>query len=399
MKFHESTIKIDNFSEMGLNPTLLTALEKMRVTTPTPIQSQATPAALDGLDIIGIAQTGSGKTLTYALAIMTHLEKYKNARALILTPNRENAEQVHRVFMALSAEMPMSLCLIAAGIAKSSFDKGKDSQASQLKKNPRIIIATPGRMSEHLRNNKLLMQGLSVLVIDEADRMLDLGFKPQLEFIKSTLRGEWQTLMFAASFGPKSEPIAKLFMKDEAVMIRASYAEKPVATLSQKVFFLTEPQKNNRLMDELKRMKGSIMIFADSQQNCVSLGRFLTHHELSCDFVHGDMNPGHRNRVLREFREQKIQIMVTTDLLARGLDIEHVMHIVNYDLPFKSEDFLHRIGRTARAGREGSAMTFVTPADGRTYRKIKTYLDGAEKETLTAKFKFDDKERTKTDEA
>lgn len=397
MKFNESTVKIQKFSEMGLNPILLAALEKMKVTVPTPIQSEATPVALDGLDLVGIAQTGSGKTLTYALAVMTHLEKNKNARALILSPNRENAEQVYRVFMALTAEIPTSVCLIAAGIAKSTFDKGKDSQASQLKKNPRIIIATPGRISEHLRNNKLLLQGLSILVIDEADRMLDLGFKPQLEFIKSTLRGQWQTLMFAASFGPKSEPIAKLFMKPEAVMIRSSAAEKPVSTLKQKVFFLTEPQKNNRLMDELKRMKGSIMIFADSQQNCVSVGRFLTHHELSCNFVHGDMNPGHRNRVLREFREQKIQILVTTDLLARGLDIEHVMHIVNYDLPFKSEDFLHRIGRTARAGREGSAMTFVTPADGRTYRKIKTYLEGAEKETLAAKFKFDDKEKSTTE--
>jgi superfamily II DNA/RNA helicase len=154
---------------------------------------------------------------------------------------------------------------------------------------------------------------------------------------------------------------------------------------------LTWPQKNNRLRDELKRMKGGVIIFADSQETCVSLGRFLEHHGFSSDFVHGEMNPGHRNRVLREFREEKIQILVTTDLLARGLDVPHVKHIVNYSLPYKPEDFLHRVGRTARAGRKGSAITFVTPADGRTYRKIKTYLQGAIEETLAAEFKFDDR--------
>ena len=182
-----------------------------------------------------------------------------------------------------------------------------------------------------------------------------------------------------------------MFMEKEAVLIKSKAAETPVTTLEQKVFFLSPQQKQNRLLDELRRMKDGVILFADSQENCVSLGRLLTHHHFSSDFMHGDMNPGHRNRVLRDFREEKIQILVTTDLLARGLDVPHVKHVVNYDLPYKAEDFLHRIGRTARAGRSGSAITFVTPADGRTYRKIKSYLQGAVEVKLASNFKFEDR--------
>jgi superfamily II DNA/RNA helicase len=275
------------------------------------------------------------------------------------------------------------LCLTVAGTPIPT-------QTSQLKKNPRIIIATPGRIGEHLQNNKLLLKGLTHLVLDEADRMLDLGFEPQLKFIQSTLRGSWQTLMFAASFGPKAEPIAKLFMRPEAVLIRSAAAERPVESLTQKVYFLSPSQKNNRLLDEVKKMKGGVIIFTDSMESCVSIGRLLEHHKFSSDFVHGDMNPGHRNRVLREFRQEQIQILVTTDLLARGIDVAHVNHIINYELPYKSEDFLHRIGRTARAGRTGNAVTFITANDGRAYRKIKSYLAGAVEEKLATNFKFID---------
>lgn len=383
MEFNEPKLKMEKFEEMGLHPALLASLEKMQVTVPTPIQSDAMATILTGADLVGIAQTGSGKTLTYALTVMTMLEKNPAARALILSTSRETAEQVHRVFTELCSALPISLCLTVAGTPIPT-------QTSQLKKNPRIIIATPGRIGEHLQNNKLLLKGLTHLVIDEADRMLDLGFEPQLKFIQSTLRGTWQTLMFAASFGPKSDPIAKLFMRPEAVMIRSAAAERPVDSLTQKVYFLSPAQKNNRLLDEVRKMKGGVIIFTDSMESCVTIGRLLEHHKFSSDFVHGDMNPGHRNRVLREFRQEQIQILVTTDLLARGLDIPHVSHIINYELPYKSEDFLHRIGRTARAGRTGNAVTFITANDGRAYRKIKNYLTGAIEEKLASNFKFID---------
>ena len=381
MKFHDSSLHTAEFSQMNLPTALITCLERMEIKKPTPIQSEAIPVALAGSDLIGVAQTGSGKTLAYGLSVMALLEKFPGSRALILLPNRETAEQVHRVMTSLCTESKVSISLSISGIPNAT-------QVSQLKKNPRIIVATPGRLVEHLKNNKLLLQGLKFLVLDEADRMLDMVFESQLKFIQSTLRGQWQTLMFAASFGNWAQPVAELFMRPDAVLIRSKAAETPVDTLHQKVFFLSQSQKDRRLLDELKRMQGGVMIFAESQESCVSLGRLLAHHEFSSDFMHGEMNPGHRARVLREFREEKIQIIITTDLLARGLDVPHIKHVISYELPYKSEDFLHRIGRTARAGREGSALTFVTPGDERTYRRMKPYLAGAEEQKLMTNFKF-----------
>lgn len=385
MKFNDSTLHKAEFTDMGLAPELLTAIANMKITQPTPIQSEAIPVALGGSDLVGVAQTGSGKTLAYGLSVLTLLAKNPAGRALILLPNRETADQVYRVMMALTKETPMSTSLVISGIPNAT-------QVSQLKKNPRLIVATPGRLVEHLKTNKLLLKDLQILVLDEADRMLDMGFESQLQFIKGTLRGTWQTLMFAASFGNWAKPVAEMFMQPGAALIRSKSAETPVDTLTQKVFFLTVAQKNNRLRDELKSMKGGVIVFADSMESCTDLGRFLAHHGFSSDYMHGDMNPGHRNRVLREFREEKIQILITTDLLARGLDVPHVQHVVSYDLPYKAEDFLHRIGRTARAGRDGSALTFVTPGDGRTFRKMKPYLQGAYEEKLTANFKFVERE-------
>jgi ATP-dependent RNA helicase RhlE len=377
-------MKVSSFADLNLSPALMAALELMKIETPTPIQSEATPVALSGADMIGVAQTGSGKTLAYALAVMTHLSTKPDARALILLPSRETAEQVSRVFEALGKELPIAQVLATAGVPGGPL-------SSALKKLPPLIIATPGRLGEQLQTNKLLLKGLDLLVIDEADRMLDLGFEPQLKFIQSTLRGERQTLMFAASFGPKAQPVANLFLRPDPVMVRSAAAETPVETLTQTVYFLKESQKENRLRDEVKRMKGGVIIFAESQESCVAVGRFLEHHEFKSEFVHGDMNSGHRTRVLREFREERFQILITTDLLARGLDVPHVQHVINYELPYKAEDFLHRIGRTARAGRDGSAITFITPADGRTYRKIKQYLTNAEEKTIATDFKFDDR--------
>jgi superfamily II DNA/RNA helicase len=377
-----------DFLSLGLATEIVRVMAEQGFSQPTAIQTQAIPAILAGADLIAVAQTGTGKTLAYLLPTLTLLLKTPQARAVILTPSRETAEQVHRVVSGLievgqkfAPSLQFKLGLVTPGITTAIL-------SNQLKKNPRLIVATPGRLCDQLTGNKLLLQGTTVLVIDEADRILDQGFEPQLKFIQSTLRGTRQTLLFAASFGNWAEPIAQLLLRPEHQVIRAEDAERPVATLLQKVFFLTSAQKQNRLLDELKSVHGGVIVFADSQENCVALGRLLQNHGFSSEFVHGDMNPGHRNRVLREFREEKIQILVTSDLLARGLDIPHVKHILNFDLPYKSEDFLHRIGRTARAGKEGRAVTFITPADGRTYRKIKKYLQGASEETLARDFQF-----------
>ncbi|UXR65453.1 DEAD/DEAH box helicase [Bdellovibrio bacteriovorus] len=384
MKLHTSSHKVKNFQEMNLAPALMTALQKMKISKPTPVQSQAIPTGLEGSDLIAIAQTGSGKTLAFALSLLTTLHKKPQARALILVPSREMAQQIYKVFLELCAEMPVSVCLAIGGSTGSK-------QANQLKKNPRLIIATPGRMNDHLSTNKLLLQNVEVIVLDEADRMLDMGFAPQLKTIQNTLRGQRQTMMFSASFGSNVESMAKLFMRHDVTMIRSEKAEAPVSSLKQKVLFLDRTMKNDRLLDELNAARGGVIVFTGNQDSCEAVGNYLQEYGFSADLIHGGLSQGQRNRVVRAFREGELRIVVATDLLARGLDVPHVDHVVNFDLPFQPEDFLHRIGRTARAGRAGQAITFVTPSDTRMYARIKGYLPGAEEIKVDPRFSFIDR--------
>ena len=386
MKLLNSSAHAASFQDMNIPSALLSALEKMNIKKPTPIQSQAIPASLDRSDVIAIAQTGSGKTLAFALSLLTTLHHKPQARALILVPSREMAQQIYKVFLELCAEMPVSVCLAIGGTTGSK-------QANQLKKNPRVIIATPGRMNDHLLTNKLLLQNVEVVVLDEADRMLDMGFAPQLRAIQDTMRGARQTMMFAASFAESVKEIAKIFMKPEVVLVRTDDAEAPVGTLKQKVLFIDRSLKNDRLLDELNATKGGVIVFTGNQESCEFIGRYLKEYGFKTDLIHGALSQGHRNRVIREFREGKIRIVVATDLLARGLDVPHVDHVINFDLPFQAEDFLHRIGRTARAGREGQAITFITPSDFRMYRRIKNYLEGAQEIKLNPNFTFIDRSK------
>ncbi len=381
MKLQNSTLRVNRFQDMSISPLLFGALEKMGITKPTEVQSQAIPVGLDQADLVAVAQTGSGKTLAFALPILTALEKNPEARALIMAPSREMAQQISKVFVALCADIPMTAALVIGGIPSAK-------QISQLKKNPRLIIGTPGRLNDHLVGNKLLLQNVEYVVIDEADRMLDMGFSPQLKNIQNTLRGKRQTLMFSASFSPAIEGIAQLFMGSNAFMIRSSQAEEPVASLKQTVLLIDKFKKNDRLLDELNATKGGVIVFCGNQGSCERMGQYLKEYGYSTDLIHGGLSQGHRNRVVRNFREGEIRIVVATDLLARGIDVPHVDHVINFDLPFQAEDFLHRIGRTARAGRVGNAITFVTSTDTKMYNKIKPYLQGASEIKVDPDFAF-----------
>ena len=366
---------------MTLPPELMTALQKMNISKPTTVQSQAIPLSMSGQDLIAVAQTGSGKTLAFGLSILASLNKKPNARALVLAPSREMASQIHKVFIELCRELPVTTCLAIGGAPGQK-------QSNQLKRNPRLIVATPGRMYDHLLTNKLLLQNVDMVVIDEADRMLDMGFAPQLKNIRQTLRGEIQTLMFSATFNQPVEAIAELFLKPNPYMIRSAQAEEPVGTLKQKVLMIDRGHKDDRLLDELNNTKGGVIVFTGSQDSCERLGEYLKSYGYDTDLIHGGLSQGHRNRVVREFRSGEIRVLVATDLLARGLDIPHVDHVVNFDLPFQAEDFLHRIGRTARAGRAGEAITFVTSGDVKMYNQIKPYLQGAEEIKVDKNFEF-----------
>lgn len=382
MKTQNPIARVATFQGMNLAPSLLSGLAKMEISKPTDIQSQAIPSGLTGHDVIAVAQTGSGKTLAYALPILNAIKHKPTARILVLIPSREMAQQVHRVFLALTADDPISAALVIGGVPSAK-------QISALNKKPTLIIATPGRLNDHLVNNKLLLQNVEHIVIDEADRMLDIGFNPQLKNIQSTLRGHRQTLMFSASFSSDVDKIAQLFMNPgSTILIRSEKAEKPVESLKQRVLFLDRNEKNDRLLDELNGTKGGVIVFCQNQGGCERTGQYLKEYGFKTDLIHAGLTQGHRNRVVRQFREGEIRVLVTTDLLARGLDVPHVDHVINFELPTEPEDFLHRIGRTARAGRPGTALTFVTPYDKKNYSQIKQYLEGAIETKLNPKFEF-----------
>ena len=371
MKFLKSGTLQSAFGEMPLATELNQVLSKMKIDQPTLIQQQAFPVALAGHDLVGIAETGSGKTLIYLFSIFTKLLSDPNARALVLTPSRETADQVFRTVTEISTGLSISTCLVVAGMP----DK---VQTSQLKKNPRLIVATPGRLLDHLSGNKLLLQKLSILVIDEADRMLNEGFGSQLKKIKSTLRGEFQTMMFSANFHKSAETFSEGFVRPDCYLIRTQGAEKPVTNLKQIVIFTDYSLKKDKLLKVLVKTKGSCIVFVNDQPNCESVHHHLSENGLSVDVIHGAFKHGHRERVMRDFRSGKFQILITTDLLARGLDIPNIEMVVNFDLPNETEDFLHRIGRTARAGKSGTAVTLVTRSEERLFNKFKPYVENAE---------------------
>ncbi len=382
MKFRSSKSRLKRFTDLSLHSSVFEAMAAKEIVEPTVVQAEVIPVALDGHDLIAVAQTGSGKTLAFALPVLVALQKNPAVRALVLAPSREMAQQIYKVFEEIAHNMGFSMAIAIGGLPSAK-------QTTKLNRQPRILVATPGRLNDHLMTNKLLLQNVEIVVIDEADRMLDMGFAPQLKSIQATMRGPRQTLMFSASFDPAVEKIAEVFMRDGRdgddgiYMIRSEQAEAPVSSLKQKVLFLGKEQKHDRLLDELNSSQGGVIVFCGSRASCEDVMEYLKDYGVSVGMVHGDLTQGNRNRVVREFREGEIRVIVATDLLARGIDVAHVQHVINFDLPFSAEDFLHRIGRTARAGRSGSAVTFVTESDDRTYRKIKHYIEDAEEIVVT----------------
>ena len=375
MNFLSSNLFCDNFTEMNLASDLIMSLNNMKISKPTPVQSTTIPNALNGSDLVVVAQTGSGKTLSYILPILMKLKQNPQSRALILAPSREIAEQIFNVFKNILPEQQNQYCLVVAGIPNKT-------QSSQLRKHPQVLIATPGRLNEHLVTNKLLLQGVETLVIDESDRMLDKVFLSQLSSIRKTMRGQWQTMLFSASLSSTIEQVVLKFMFNSPILIRTKNVETPVPELKQKIIFLNRGMKNDCLASLLKKTNRGVLVFAGDQFACENIGEHLKQNGFNCDFTHGGLSAGHRSRVLKDFRENKIQILITTDLLARGLDVPSVECVVNYDLPNESEDFLHRIGRTARAGQSGQAITFITPTDNDMYNRIKPYLKQATESKL-----------------
>jgi superfamily II DNA/RNA helicase len=355
----------EDFSGLGLSAKVLAAVADAGYTKPTDIQAQAIPHVLEKRDLIGIAQTGTGKTASFVLPKLTLLEsgraRARMPRTLILEPTRELAAQVAENFEKYGKNHKLSMALLIGGV---SFD----DQNRKLDRGVDVLIATPGRMLDQFERGRILLTGVEILVIDEADRMLDMGFIPDIERICSLLPARRQTLFFSATMPPEIERLTKRFLKDP-VRVEVARKNSVVDTIDQRLVRVSGKPDEKRAA--LRQLIGSAdgfknaIIFCNRKRDVATLARSLQRHGFSAGGLHGDMDQKSRMETLDAFKSDKLTLLVASDVAARGLDIPAVSHVFNFDVPTHAEDYIHRIGRTGRAGRSGTAITLVTPADGK----------------------------------
>ncbi len=351
------------FSELGLSPKVLASVEAVGYDQPTPIQEQAIPHVLARRDVLGIAQTGTGKTAGFVLPMLTVLERgrarARMPRTLILEPTRELAAQVEESFNRYGANHKLTVALLIGGVSfvdqLKKLDRGAD-----------VLIATPGRLLDHFGRGNLLMNGVEILVIDEADRMLDMGFIPDIERICKLLPFTRQTLFFSATMPPEIQRLADTFLSN-AVRVEASAPATAATTVAQFIVPSGREAVDKRavlrkLIREAEDLTNAI-IFCNRKRDVAVVQRSLARHGFSVGALHGDMDQRSRMATLADFRANKLTLLVASDVAARGLDIPAVSHIFNFDVPTHAEDYIHRIGRTGRAGRKGTAITIATPLD------------------------------------
>ena len=353
----------DDFSGLGLSSKVIDAVADAGYTKPTEIQAQAIPHLLEKKDLIGIAQTGTGKTASFVLPMLTLLEKgrarARMPRTLILEPTRELAAQVAENFEKYGKNHKLSMALIIGGV---SFEE----QNKKLDRGVDVLIATPGRLLDQFDRGKILLTGVEILVIDEADRMLDMGFIDDIEKICSRLPPRRQTMLFSATMDPQIERLTKKFLKNP-VHVQVARAASTAETIDQKLVKVpAKPdQKRAALRERIDAAEGltNAIIFCNRKRDVATLARSLERHGYSAGALHGDMDQKSRMETLDAFKTNKLTLLVASDVAARGLDIPAVSHVFNFDVPVHAEDYVHRIGRTGRAGRSGVAYTFVGPSD------------------------------------
>ncbi len=354
---------MESFQELGLPEFLGKSLKQMNFSKPTPVQAQAIPAALEGKDVIASAQTGTGKTAGFGIPLLTFLSKNPDQTALILTPTRELAAQVLEVLRKLTGTHFLGGSVLLIGGANMG------GQISALIRKPRLVIGTPGRVIDHLGRGSLNLSKAGFLVLDEADRMLDMGFAPQLEEIRKRLPAQRQTLLFSATLPDDIKAMGSRYLKDP-VRIAVGESTQPIAKIVQMVIHTSEAKKYEELTAELNERQGSVLVFARTQSRVERLAEKLKESGFKVTRVHGGRTQSQRRQAIEQFREGSYRILVATDIAARGLDIHHIAHVVNYDLPRNPEDYIHRVGRTARAGAEGASLCLLTPEDRGLWERI-----------------------------
>lgn len=364
---------MENFQSLNLHPTLMKSLATMKFDVPTPIQAQSIPHALEGRDILGSAQTGTGKTGAFGIPMINRLLSNPRGSGLILCPTRELAVQVQAQLVLMAGAAPIKTALLIGG-------ESMPKQLQALKMRPRIIVGTPGRINDHLERGSLMLHDANFLVLDETDRMLDMGFGPQLEKIFKFLPAQRQTLMFSATLPDNIIRISQKYLNDP-VRVAAGDMSQPATKIKQENINVTDDTKYDHLLKQVNEREGSVIIFVKTKFGAEKLAKRLRKDKHSADAIHGDLRQNQRDRVIKAFRDMKHRILVATDIAARGLDIPHIEHVVNYDLPPVPEDYIHRIGRTARNDAEGNAVNLISPADGEKWDAIARLLDPNAKPT------------------
>ncbi|HEY5037902.1 MAG TPA: DEAD/DEAH box helicase [bacterium] len=368
---------MESFQELDLPEFLRQSIKQMNFIKPMPVQAQAIPAALQGKDIVASAQTGTGKTAAFGIPMLAFLAAHPDQTSLVLTPTRELAVQVLDVLRKLSGTKSSWGSVLLIGGAHMG------SQLSALTRKPRLVIGTPGRVIDHLNRGSLTLAHTGFLVLDEADRMLDMGFAPQLEAIRRKMPVKKQTLLFSATIPSNIQAMAASYLKDP-VRITVGSVSQPVLKIAQMIIHTSEPKKPDELLGELNERQGSILVFARTQNRVDRIAERLKEKGLKVTRIHGGRTQSQRRQAIEQFRDGNYRILVATDIAARGLDIHHIAHVINYDLPRNPEDYIHRVGRTARAGAEGSSLCFLTVEDRSLWESI-LRLTKAPKDSIQVK--------------
>lgn len=357
-----------SFYGLGIAPKILEALDRMKFTVPTPIQHKAIPIAAEGKDIIGVAQTGTGKTLAFAIPIIQHLSQ-KKGRCLVLVPTRELAIQVDETFQKLAPLFGIRTTVLIGGASMHL-------QLQSLRKNPRILIATPGRLVDHMNQRTVMLADVNILVLDEADRMLDMGFLPQIKQILKYIPKDRQTMLFSATIPAEIISIGTAHMK-LPINIEIAPSGTAAERVVQELFIVKKDSKRRLLTKVLAQYHGSVLLFTRTKIGAAKITRFIRAMGHTSAEIHSNRSLGQRKEALEGFKTGRYRVLVATDIAARGIDVSGIELVINYDLPEDSENYVHRIGRTARAGRDGRAISFATPDQGDDIKNIERLIKSA----------------------
>ncbi len=358
---------MSDFHDFKFSEIISRNVSKAGFTAPTPIQKEAIPHALAGKDILGLAQTGTGKTAAFVLPMLQRLEALPNkkVRALVVAPTRELAEQIHQVIVTLGKETKLQSMTIYGGASMNR-------QLADLRRGVDIIVACPGRLLDHLQRKSVALDGIEVLVLDEADQMFDMGFLPAIKQIVSKLPQKRQTMLFSATMPDEIRKLAGSILKDP---VKVELARGPVATISHALYPVTQEMKTPLLLHLLKDAgEQPILVFTKTKHKATRLADQLAKAGFTTASLQGNLSQNRRDSALAGFKSGKYQVLVATDIAARGIDVNNISHIINFDIPANSETYIHRIGRTARAAKSGDAYTFVTSEDNRLVRDIEKAL-------------------------